>query len=91
MWYSWIRSPSTSPTLSAQSLGSRCQEGAVRGPEHRPLHLAAEHRQFVARHHDLQILVGLTSSAEHDQLQEQSEHDEEKERSMRRGTVAASP
>lgn len=55
----------------------RRQQDSVVRPEARPPDLAAENRQFVAKHEDLELLGSIPAAEEHDELQQTADDDVE--------------
>jgi hypothetical protein len=62
----------SSPAPAAAGGG---EEDSIGGPQLRPAHLAAQHRQLVPEHHDLQLFELLRPKTQRRELQNATKHE----------------
>ena len=63
------------PARSRQQPAGGSKEDSIGRPQPRPSNLTAQHRQLVAKHHDLQLLELLRAKTQRRELQHASKHD----------------
>jgi hypothetical protein len=83
------------PARSRQQPAGGSEEDSIGGPQRRPGDLAAQHRQLVAEHHDLQLFELLRTKTQRSELQNASKHEvaerPEQDRLLRDGGTGRAP